>query len=103
MKAALFYPVILACLLLVPIASDNASAQTSIQQKMKRFNCAKDRSGVMFCRRVAPSGRFAGQEGVYTEKSGGKVCKWKCRTEQGIETCQASGSECTGKTPPHWR
>jgi hypothetical protein len=103
MRSARYCLAILACLLPVLIAPFHAAAQTSVQQTMKKFNCAKDRSGVTFCQRVAPAGRYSGQEGVYTEKSEGKTCKWKCRTEQGIETCQGSGPECAGKAPPHWR
>jgi len=103
MKAVLFTIAVFMCLLLVPLAADRAFSQTSVQQAMKKSNCAKDRTGITYCQRIAPAGRTSGQEGVYTEKSTGKICKWKCRTEGGIETCQASGSECTGRTPPHWR
>jgi len=103
MKTAFFYPLFAACVVIPLLTAGDVSAQTSIQETMKRFNCAKDRSGVTFCQRIAPSGRYSGQEGVYTEKSAGKVCRWRCRTEGGIETCQASGTECTGMAPPHWR
>lgn len=93
--------VLLACSLPVVIAADYAFAQTG---QVRKFNCAKDRGGITFCQRVAPAGRFTGQEGVYADRSAtGKACKWKCKTAQGVETCQGSGSECTGKTPPHWR
>jgi len=93
--------VVFACSLAVVIAADYASAQTG---QARKFNCAKDRSGITFCQRVAPAGRFAGQEGVYADRSAtGKSCKWKCKTAQGAEVCQGSGPECTGKTPPHWK
>lgn len=103
MKTAFFHLLLAACLLVHLLTAGSVFAQTSIQQTMKKFNCAKDRSGATFCQRVAPAGRYSGQEGVYTDRSEGKTCKWKCRTEGGIETCQASGTECTGMAPPHWR
>ncbi len=103
MRSVHCYLAVLACSMFVLIAQYHAAAQVPVQQTMKKYNCAKDRSGVIFCQRVAPAGRFSGQEGVYTEKSGGKICKWKCRTEQGVETCQGSGLECNNKTPPHWK
>ena len=94
--------VLLVCSLSVVIAADRCSAQTT--GEVKKFVCAKDRAGITFCKRVAPAGRFSGQEGVYADRSAtGKSCKWKCKTAQGVETCQGSGSECTGKTPPHFR
>ncbi len=103
MRAVRYCLAILVCSLPILIVPCHAAGQASVQQTMKKYNCGKDRGGTIFCQRIAPAGRFSGQEGIYTEKSEGKVCKWKCRTEKGIETCQASGTECTGKVPPHWR
>ncbi len=103
MRVGCCYLVFSICLFSVLLAAGDGFAGTTVQQQTKRAACAKDRSGALYCQRVAPPGRPAGHEGVYTEKSEGKVCKWKCKTEQGIETCQASGSECSGKMPPHWR
>ncbi len=66
------------------------------------YKCGRDVSGGLVCQRITSVAR-SGQSGTYNDNSTGKMCKWKCQTEQGIETCKSSGSECKGMLPPHWR
>ena len=89
---------------LIDIGIGIASAQTVSQKtQAKNYSCGKDRGGTLYCKRVAPAGKHQGQEGVYGDTVGGKPCKWRCRIDNGFEICQAGGSECDGRTPPHWR
>lgn len=66
------------------------------------YKCGKDAMGSLNCARVVSTGR-SGQSGTYTDSSSGKMCKWQCKSDRGIETCKASGNECGNKLPPHWR
>lgn len=66
------------------------------------YKCGRDASGNLVCQRIVSIAR-SGQSGTYNDNSSGKMCKWKCQTDQGIETCKASWNECSKKPPPHWR
>lgn len=110
MRTTRFLCLIFFISLLLLVHAADAPAQTppgaypKVQQKVSKFNCSVDKTGIAVCQRLAPAGKFEGQSGVYTQKfAKGKPCRWKCKMEQGVEICRGSGSECNGKIPPHWQ
>jgi hypothetical protein len=93
---------ILCVCLSVVLTAGELSAE-AIRKVARPSNCAMERSGVLICQRIAPAGRYSGQEGTYKDNVMGKTCSWKCKVNGGLEVCKAEGPECNGKYPPHWR
>ena len=96
MKRFHVWALILVGLVLALDVSSTGAAQQA-------YRCGRDvSSGGLVCQRIVSVDR-SGQSGTYNDSSSGKMCKWKCSSDQGIETCKASGNECDKKLPPHWR